>query len=201
MYLWRIRFCVLSPKASPWWPWLWYWLLHCGSGQPWPCRYPYRYAFPSGAVRGVSLLIFYLMQEVHALIPVSRKLSDEAYWTSTDYASKGYYRAAHSLARTARHMSKKLWRPVTESDGIRYESIRVFVQELLSWKEDFLNLVGVPSNFEGEWDFVSVGCSWVVLIQTQLTCLGGFLMRKRCNISRHVDHSLQCTWWLWYQRA
>jgi len=78
---------------------------------------------------------------------------------SANYASKGYYRAAHSLARTARHMSKKLWRPVTESDGVRYESVCVLVHELLSWKEDFLNLVGVPSNFEGQWDFVSVSHS------------------------------------------
>jgi len=108
----------------------------------------------------------------------------------TDHVMKGYYRAAHALARAARHMSKQLWRPVTESDGVRYESVCVFVQELLSWKEDFLNLVGVPSNFEGEWDFVSVGHSSVALIQTLLTCLGCFFMRKRCNISCHVDHTL-----------
>ncbi|KAJ3568118.1 hypothetical protein NP233_g5927 [Leucocoprinus birnbaumii] len=67
----------------------------------------------------------------------------------------GYYRAAHSLARTARHMSKQLWRPSTDSDGVPYENLCVFVQELVSWRDDFLNLVGVPSNFEGEWDFVS----------------------------------------------
>lgn len=67
----------------------------------------------------------------------------------------GYYRAAHSLARTARHMSKQLWRPSTDSDGVPYENLCAFVQELVSWRDDFLNLVGVPSNFEGEWDFVS----------------------------------------------
>ncbi|KXN88208.1 hypothetical protein AN958_07667 [Leucoagaricus sp. SymC.cos] len=67
----------------------------------------------------------------------------------------GYYRAAHSLARTARHMSKHLWRPATDSDGVPFDSLTSFVQELVTWRDDFLNLVGVPSNFEGEWDFVS----------------------------------------------
>jgi len=61
-------------------------------------------------------------------------------------------------------MSKKLWRPSTEADGVRHENVCFFVRELLSWRDDFLNLVGVPSNFEGEWDFVSVGHSSVTLI-------------------------------------
>lgn len=56
-------------------------------------------------------------------------------------------------------MSKQLWRPSTDSDGVPYENLCGFIQELVSWRDDFLNLVGVPSNFEGEWDFVSVGQS------------------------------------------
>ncbi|XP_006462704.1 hypothetical protein AGABI2DRAFT_193809 [Agaricus bisporus var. bisporus H97] len=67
----------------------------------------------------------------------------------------GYYRAAHSLAHAARHMSKHLWRPSTDADGVPFEDLCSSVQELFSWRDDFLTLVGVPSNFEGEWDFVS----------------------------------------------
>lgn len=53
-------------------------------------------------------------------------------------------------------MSRQLWRPSTDADGVTFESLSGFMQELVSWRDDFLNLVGVPSNFEGEWDFVSV---------------------------------------------
>ncbi|KAF8158327.1 hypothetical protein B0H34DRAFT_450332 [Crassisporium funariophilum] len=67
----------------------------------------------------------------------------------------GYYRAAHSLARTARQMSRQLWRPATDSDGISYENVFTFSKALGEWRDEYLNLVGVPSNFQGEWDFVS----------------------------------------------
>ncbi|KAF8964208.1 hypothetical protein BDZ97DRAFT_1919159 [Flammula alnicola] len=67
----------------------------------------------------------------------------------------GYYRAAHSLARTARQMSRQLWRPATDSDGVSFDSLCTFANALTEWRDEFLNLVGVPSNFEGEWDFVS----------------------------------------------
>lgn len=70
--------------------------------------------------------------------------------------SQGYYRASHSLARTARTMSRQLWRPSTDSDGIPYETLCTFSRALLDWREQYLSIVGVPSNFEGEWDFVSV---------------------------------------------
>ncbi|KAF8895414.1 hypothetical protein BD779DRAFT_1499404 [Infundibulicybe gibba] len=68
---------------------------------------------------------------------------------------EGYYRAAHSLARTTRHMSRQLWRPTTESEGLPYEVLCSFITALTDWRDEFLTLVGVPSNFEGEWDFVS----------------------------------------------
>lgn len=67
----------------------------------------------------------------------------------------GYYRAAHSLARTARHMSRQLWRPTTESEGLPFELLTSFVNDLTAWRGQYLPLVGVPSNFDGEWDFVS----------------------------------------------
>ncbi|KAM6494197.1 hypothetical protein JOM56_010558 [Amanita muscaria] len=72
---------------------------------------------------------------------------------------EGYYRAAHSLARTARKMSRHLWKPVVESDGIPYDILCTFSQELLQWRNEYLQLVGVPNGLVGDWDFVSaVSC-------------------------------------------
>ncbi|KAH9948835.1 hypothetical protein B0H21DRAFT_204183 [Amylocystis lapponica] len=67
----------------------------------------------------------------------------------------GYYRAAHALARIARQMSRQLWRPATESDGIPLEVLLSFMTLLSEWREEHLHHVGVPSNLEAEWDFVS----------------------------------------------
>ncbi|EDR13813.1 uncharacterized protein LACBIDRAFT_309226 [Laccaria bicolor S238N-H82] len=67
----------------------------------------------------------------------------------------GYYRAAHSLARTVRQMSRQLWKPVTESDGIPYDNLVAFTTALVEWRDEYLSMVGVPTNFEGTWDFVS----------------------------------------------
>nr|VWO94904.1 Zn(2)-C6 fungal-type domain-containing protein [Ganoderma boninense] len=68
---------------------------------------------------------------------------------------QGYYRAAHALARIARQMSRQLWRPATESDGIPLDVLNGFMSMLSDWREEHLQHVGVPSNFEAEWDFVS----------------------------------------------
>ncbi|KAG5648287.1 hypothetical protein DXG03_004857 [Asterophora parasitica] len=78
----------------------------------------------------------------------------------------GYYRAAHSLSRTARSMSRHLWKPVTDSEGIPFETLHKFTVDLAEWREKYLNLVGVPSNFKGDWDFVSVS---IVYLLGQLT--------------------------------
>lgn len=53
-------------------------------------------------------------------------------------------------------MSRQLWRPATDSDGIPFDNLCTFAHALTEWRDEYLNLVGVPSNFEGEWDFVSV---------------------------------------------
>ncbi|RPD62771.1 hypothetical protein L227DRAFT_651667 [Lentinus tigrinus ALCF2SS1-6] len=68
---------------------------------------------------------------------------------------QGYYRAAHALARIARQMSRQLWRPATESDGIPIDVLITFMNQLNEWRDEHLQHVGVPSNFEAEWDFVS----------------------------------------------
>ncbi|KAG6917470.1 hypothetical protein DXG01_002447 [Tephrocybe rancida] len=68
---------------------------------------------------------------------------------------EGYYGAAHSLARTARSMSRQLWKPVTDAEGIPLETLHGFTVALSQWRDEYLSSVGVPSNFKGEWDFVS----------------------------------------------
>ncbi|KAL5482795.1 hypothetical protein ACEPAI_9390 [Sanghuangporus weigelae] len=68
---------------------------------------------------------------------------------------EGYYRAAHALARISRNMSKQLWRPTTESDGIPFDVLCGIVAKLNEFREEHLPRVGVPSDFESEWDFVS----------------------------------------------
>jgi len=67
----------------------------------------------------------------------------------------GYYRAAHALARISRQMSRQLWRPATESDGIPTNELMTFMTLLNEWREEHLHHVGVPSNFHSDWDFVS----------------------------------------------
>jgi hypothetical protein len=68
---------------------------------------------------------------------------------------KGYYRAAHALARISRQMSRQLWRPSTDSDGVPFDVLFGFSTALSDWRDQYLTTVGVPSNFEAEWDFVS----------------------------------------------
>lgn len=53
-------------------------------------------------------------------------------------------------------MSRQLWRPVTEAEGVPFDVVKTFWNAFNDWRTDFLSVVGVPTNFEGEWDFVSV---------------------------------------------
>lgn len=67
----------------------------------------------------------------------------------------GWYTAAHSMARVIREMSRQLWRPNIEADGIALESLLRLVTPLHQWRDEFLVHVGVPSNFQADWDFVA----------------------------------------------
>ena len=51
-------------------------------------------------------------------------------------------------------MSRQLWRPATESDGVPLDVLTGFMSQLNEWREAHLGHVGV-SNFQAEWDFVS----------------------------------------------
>ncbi|KAF7291597.1 hypothetical protein HMN09_01250800 [Mycena chlorophos] len=106
----------------------------------------------------------------HAPAPNPREQLEAPFYSSQFL---GYYRAAHALARIARQMSRNLWRPSTDSDGVPFEVLYALTTQLSAWRDEFLTIVGVPSNFEGEWDFVSAVSScasdatyhvmWVVL--------------------------------------
>jgi len=79
-------------------------------------------------------------------------------WSSQSFTKgriQGYYRAAHSLARTARSMSRKLWRPATDSDGIPLETLSSFYQALRDWRAEFLEQVTVHMN-DYSGDFLTV---------------------------------------------
>jgi hypothetical protein len=59
------------------------------------------------------------------------------------------------MARVIREMSRQLWRPSIEADGITFQSLLQLVRPLHQWRDDFLVHVGVPSNFQADWDFVA----------------------------------------------
>jgi hypothetical protein len=59
------------------------------------------------------------------------------------------------MARVIREMSRQLWRPSIEADGIPFQALLRLVRPLHQWRDDFLVHVGVPSNFQADWDFVA----------------------------------------------
>ena len=84
-------------------------------------------------------------------------------------------------------MSRQLWRPATECDGVSFDTLCTFARALTEWRDEYLNLVGVPSNFEGEWDFVSVGLAFCVIryrwnltsgLQTHVLYVGSLFVCK-----------------------
>lgn len=52
-------------------------------------------------------------------------------------------------------MSRQLWRPASQSEGIPHKVLRDLMTDLDDWREKYLPQVGVPSNFAAEWDFIS----------------------------------------------
>jgi hypothetical protein len=52
-------------------------------------------------------------------------------------------------------MSKNLWIPTTDSDGVPVEVLRGIMHQLNDWRAQYLPRVGVPTDFAAEWDFVS----------------------------------------------
>lgn len=53
-------------------------------------------------------------------------------------------------------MSRALWKPATDADGVPFEVLTTFSAALSQWRDKYLRVVGVPSNENGTWDFVTV---------------------------------------------
>ncbi|KAI0036427.1 hypothetical protein K488DRAFT_24690, partial [Vararia minispora EC-137] len=74
--------------------------------------------------------------------------------TLTHAGTQGYYRAAHALARISRHMSRTLWIPPTNADGVPLKTLQDIMCRLQDWRGAYFAQVCVPPNLEAEWDFV-----------------------------------------------
>lgn len=83
-------------------------------------------------------------------------------------------------------MSRQLWRPATESDGIPLELLNNFMNLLNEWREEYLQHVGVPNNFDSGWDFVSAvtACEYA---EPRIPFDADIRRRERCDVSYHVD--------------
>ena len=79
-------------------------------------------------------------------------------------------------------MSRQLWRPATESDGIPLDVLLNLIDILNQWKDEHLQRVGVPSNFAAEWDFVSAvsACKHYATVILAVTLTWTFLI-LRCK--------------------
>jgi hypothetical protein len=52
-------------------------------------------------------------------------------------------------------MARMLWKPTTETEGVPIQELNNYINQLTEWRDEYLALVGVPNNFQAEWDFVS----------------------------------------------
>jgi hypothetical protein len=92
----------------------------------------------------------------------------------------GYYRAAHALAIISRSIARQLFNPKSNSEGLSFQAILNFNQKLQAWRDQYLASVGVPSNFQAQWDFVAAvsACSsdatyhimWIILFNALDSC-------------------------------
>ncbi|KAF8758641.1 GAL4-like Zn(II)2Cys6 (or C6 zinc) binuclear cluster DNA-binding domain [Rhizoctonia solani] len=73
--------------------------------------------------------------------------------TPTEFVT--WYTAMHVLAREVRWMSRMLWTPVIAEEGIPAKITQDLMTRLNRWRDVYLNTVGVPSNFEADWNFVA----------------------------------------------
>lgn len=65
-----------------------------------------------------------------------------------------WYTASHEIARCAREMSRQLWRPAAQTEGISHNVIRRLMHSIYEWQAEHLDKVGVPSS-QVNWDFLA----------------------------------------------
>jgi hypothetical protein len=100
---------------------------------------------------------------------------DPALPAGVQAAYLSWYASLHALARIIRQMCRALWIPAAETDGIPYDVLLSMVALFSQWRDEHLDRVGVPSNFEADWDFVAAvtACSsdatyhvmWIIMAQ------------------------------------
>lgn len=49
-----------------------------------------------------------------------------------------------------------VWKPSSDSDGVPIEHLVQASKSLSEWRTAYLDLVGVPKNVSGNWNFVEV---------------------------------------------
>ncbi|KIY67126.1 hypothetical protein CYLTODRAFT_397715 [Cylindrobasidium torrendii FP15055 ss-10] len=129
---------------------------------------------------------------------VAESVGDQATPSARAHSAfHSYYTAAHALARTARQMSRVLWKPVTEQDGVPFESLVIMVRDLLVWRDTHLPAVGVSNNKDGQtWDFVTAVSScasdaqyhvlWIILFNA----LDEFGVRELIALDRGIPSAM-----------
>ncbi|KAG8814191.1 hypothetical protein FRC19_001947, partial [Serendipita sp. 401] len=59
------------------------------------------------------------------------------------------------LADISRKLARDLSKPSIMSFGIPLQVLQRAVEELRNWKEKYLRIVGVPDNYQANWDFIA----------------------------------------------
>jgi hypothetical protein len=73
--------------------------------------------------------------------------------------------ASIAMAKIARTLARQLARPDVPNYGMPYAVLEQAMQSLHFWKDQYLQIVGVPNNFQADWDFIAAvsACEWVRL--------------------------------------
>lgn len=70
----------------------------------------------------------------------------------TDF--QAWYAASHAMARCARELSRKLWRPIIHAEGIPFDVLCALIDQFNTWRSEYLDKVGVPGS-QVNWDFLA----------------------------------------------
>ncbi|KAG8809488.1 hypothetical protein FRC17_003423, partial [Serendipita sp. 399] len=73
---------------------------------------------------------------------------------STQEATQNWL-AVSSLANVARKLAKDLSKPNVTTFGMPLQVLKRCMENLQAWKEQYLQLVGVPDNYQANWDFAA----------------------------------------------
>lgn len=58
------------------------------------------------------------------------------------------------MARCAREMSRQLWRPIIQTEGIPFDVLCAIIRQFNAWRTEYLDKVGVPG-VQVNWDFLA----------------------------------------------